>query len=914
MNSIQWAGGEEPSVKDNFQDLVKLKPFSDDTKAMEAAAADSIKANNRITNQIIKNIDTGAQQRTESLNFLTKLAPKAMGDIYGGVKAFRQARDDMQQVSDSEERLEEEVESAVELKKIITPRAQKISSILKSQGDKPGALAALDIDGSAARGELIEQYWTKVRPNILKQAGDIEFEIKDGDGLAKVYTLNSTDNADIKFEIRKRIDASIAAHALTTGAFGKREVITGILHKGLEENKKLLALDIAEEDAQNTKELVEKNNKLLIQTITTNGVNRIPGGFSELLSNIEIEIKGAEDRKEEYVPRAEQVEGMIKKMFTMAEMDLVDVNDVLFFLKNSGEIKWKGRTDKKTGREKIYNSVIEGFDENHAGLGTQWIDKFEALKTTKLANKDAARRTAHNEFGSRLIADLKGVKDDQEYQNILNRYSEELEKTDGLAMEYLPEPVQKYLKNPSYNLNKVRETVLHIEDLRSQGKPVPQSLMNTLPGYAHKGLSDKHGGRVFSSNDSNTINIAAYDSGLLKPEVLAIVTSKSDNTGLSKVQIEKNILDEYDNAVMLEYNQLIKTTDHNSALLTAVEKVNKNFKPLIDEAISNKPGARDKLITRFNTLAADGILGIDEPISRTALVQLEDEKAKFINNVVSKNDQASNVNLLSSEEFLIGEKRKELNQLTSWIENQGFGRLPNYYHSIARKANIPVEYVALMRAEALDYNLGKNDRKAWSENIKNTLEKVKERSPLSVKLMNAESVVQKNLITLSQITDKDDQFFTEQQFEPAKTFDTNNENLTAYDYIERTDSKYDSEQPLSKMKVADIGDMFDKEGANYFNIGAYGIPNETQFKIIARRLFDEGLITVDTVFDDKTQKLFYQHAALLKAQRMNDLSGIKHDLNTISEDKLESCGIGKDKQAYPLTDAICQYVYNNKKN
>ena len=909
MNNIQWAGGEDPSVKNNFEDLVKLKPFTDNTKAMEAATADSIRANDRITSQIIKNIDTGQAEREKDLKFLTEVAPKAMGEIYGGVKAFRQARNDMKQISDSEDRLKKEVESAVELKGIIAPRAQKISSILKSQGDKPGALAALDIDGSATRGELIEQYWEKVRPNILKQAGDTEFKI-DG----KLYTLNSTDNADIKFEIRKRIDASIAAHALTTGAFGKREVITGILHKGLEENKRQLALDIAAEDAQNTKELVEKNNKLLIQTITTNGVNRIPGGFSELLSNIEIEIQGAKDRGEEYVPLAEQVEGMIKKMYTMAEMDLVDVNDVLFFLENSGEIKWKGRTDKKTGQAKIYNSVIEGFDENHAGLGTQWIDKFEALKTAKLENKDRARRTAHNEFGSRLIADLKGVKDDQEYQNILNQYSEELEETDGLAMEYLPEPVQKYLKNPSYNLNKVRETVLFIEDLRSQGKPVPQSLMNTLPGYAHKGLSDKHGGRVFSSNDSNTINIAAYDSGLLKPEVLAIVTSKSANTGLSKEQTEKNILDEYDNAVMLEYNQLIKTTDHNSALLAAVEKVNKNFKPLIDEAISNKPGARDKLITRFNTLAADGILGIDEPISRTALVQLENQKGVFINNVVGKNDQASNVSLLSSEEFLIGEKRKELNQLTSWIENQGFGRLPNYYHSIARKANIPVEYVALMRAEALDYNLGKNDRKAWSENIKNTLEKVKERSPLSVKLMNAESVVQKNLITLSQITDKDDQFFIEQQFEPAKTFDTNNENLTAYDYIERTDSKYDSEQPLSKMKVADIGDMFDKEGANYFNIGAYGIPNETQFKIIAGRLFNEGLITADTVFDDKTQKLFYQHAALLKAQRMNDLSGIKHDLNTISEDKLQSCGIGKDKQAYPLTDAICQYVYNNKKN
>ena len=909
MNSIQWAGGEDPSVKNNFQDLVKLKPFADNTKALEAATADSITANNRITKQIIKNIDTGAQQRTESLKFFTELAPKAMGEIYGGVKEFRKARDGMQQVYDSQERLKNEVESAVELKGIIAPRAQKISSILKSQGDKPGALAALDIDGSATRGELIEQYWEKVRPNIYKQAGDIEFKI-DG----QLYTLNSRPPSNIAFEIRKRIDASIAAHALTTGVFGKREVITGILYKGLEENKKQLALDIAEEDAQNTKELVEENNKLLIQTITTNGVNRIPGGFSELLSNIEIEIQGAKDREEEYVPLTEQVEGLIKKMYTMAEMDLVDVNDVLFFLENSGEIKWKGRTDKSTGQAKIYNSVIEGFDENHAGLGTQWIDKFEALKTTKLANKDTARRTAHNNFGARLIADLKGVKDDQEYQNILNRYSEELEETDGLAMEYLPEGVQKYLKNPSYNLNKVRETELLIEELRSQGKPVPQSLMDSVPGYVHKRLSDKHGGRVFSSNDSISIDTAAISSGLLRPRIVDIVTSGPFKTGLSKAQIKKNILDEYDNLVMLEYNELIKENTHADALSGAIKIVDSKFKPLIDNAIDNKPGAVDLLIGRFNALAADGILGIDEPISRTALVRLMEEKSKFINNVVSKNDQASNVNLLSSEEFLIGEKRKELDQLTSWIENQGLGELPNYYHSIARKANIPVEYVALMRAEALDYNLGKNDRKAWSENIKNTLEKVKERSPLSVKLMNAESVVQKNLITLSQITDKDDQFFIEQQFEPAKTFDTNNENLTAYDYIERTDSKYDSEQPLSKMKVADIGKMFDKEGANYFNIGAYGIPNETQFKIIAKRLFDEGLINVDTVFDDKTQKLFYQHAALLKAQRMNDLSGIKHDLNTISEDKLQSCGIGKDKQAYPLTDAICQYVYNNKKN
>ena len=909
MNNIQWAGGEDPSVKNNLEDLVKLKPFADNTKALEAATADSIRANDRITSHIIKNIDTGQAEREKDLKFLTEIAPKAMGEIYGGVEAFRKARDGMQQVYDSQERLKNEVESAVELKNIITPRAQTISSILKSQGDTPGALAALNIDGSATRGELIEQYWGKIRPNILKQAGDIEFKI-DG----QLYTLNSTDNADIKFEIRKRIDASIAAHALTTGAFGKREVITGILHKGLEENKRQLALDIAEEDNQNTKELIKENNKLLIQTITTNGVNRISGGFSEILSNIEIEIKGAEKRKEEHVPLTEQVEGLIKKMYTMAEMDLVDINDVLFFLENSGKIKWKGRTDKSTGQAKIYNSVIEGFDENHAGLGTQWIDKFQKLKETKLATKETARRTAHNEFGFRLVSALKGVKDDQQYKETLNLFSKELEETDALAMDYLPEAIQNYLKNPSYNLNKVHETEQLVENLRSEGKPVPQSLMDSLPGYVQKRLTDKHGGRVFSEKDSTSINIAAISSGLLKEEVLAIVSSRPDNTGLSKVQIQKNILDEYDHLVMSEYNQLIKTTDHNSALIAAIEKVNKNFKPLIDDAISDKPGARDKLITRFNTLAADGIYGIDKPISRTALVQLENQKGVFLNNVVSKNDIVSNVNLLSSKEFLIGEKRNELNLLTSWVENKGFGKLSNYYHSIARKANIPVEYVALMRAEALDYNLGKNDRKAWSENIKNTLEKVKQQSPLSVQLMNAKSVVEENLITLSQITDKDDQFFIDQQFEPAQTFDTNNENLTAYDYIERTDNKYDSKQPLSKMNVSEIENMFDKEGANYFNIGAYGISNETQFKIIAKKLFNEGLITADTVFDDKTQKLFYHYAALLKAERMNVLSGVEFNLSTIPEDKLKSCGIGKDNQAYPLTDAICQYVYNNKKN
>ena len=92
MNNIQWADGGELKLPKTDQDLIKLKPFTDLTSATGDAIKDSIAANNKLTQQIIKNIDVGQKQREANIDTLTKWAPKAAGQIYEVSKNIRTNR------------------------------------------------------------------------------------------------------------------------------------------------------------------------------------------------------------------------------------------------------------------------------------------------------------------------------------------------------------------------------------------------------------------------------------------------------------------------------------------------------------------------------------------------------------------------------------------------------------------------------------------------------------------------------------------------------------------------------------------------------------------------------------------------------------------------------------------------------
>jgi len=908
MNNIQWADGGELKLPKTDQDLMKLKPFTDLTSATGDAIKDSIAANNKLTQQIIKNIDIGQKQREANIDTLTKWAPKAAGQIYEVSQNIRTNRKWLGEMYNVE-KLQKENKSYQELERIIGTRSGKISGILEGEGNIDEALDALGLEDNAGRKDLLNAYWTNIRDSVYKSAGQLEFEI-DG----KKHTLSSA-GAVQAAEIRKRIDVAIAAHAYGEGdVFGKREILNGILLKSAEENQKLFIADLAAERAQKEKELfVEKHNVLM-----TRIKNNETTAFSEFLTS-EHALHNTLKEKGVLPDEASFLQKVIGRKETLLEAARLgpengglSVTQVRNQFLNSGPVTWADGTK--------YKNIVEAYDAQHAGLGSQWMKELDEIEGDQITKTETDRNNAIKAKSHELRSALNNAKTDAEYTEIVKNYQETVFNEDsipGYNISLLPADIKNTLQNPEINLITAEEKYNNIVALYEARKPVPPSLINELPVFIQNRLNERYGGAMWSSTDQTEITNNLQETGLLQSPALMVAFG-----GLSAQGLENRkgwLLEEMNHEIAVEYNKLIGTTDHTKALTESQKIVEERYRDIITKGTASNASDTDREnLKKLIQLKAQRGIGIDGARTPAQLTAHLNEVNSFVNDVVANNTKSNNVSIFSSNELLVGEDQKEQDQLRDWIQNGASGPLPNFYAALSRSSKIPKHRIALLRAKALGIKLhggetGSDRENIWIENIKKAEEKVNKAHPATEALVSARTNGEANLILLNKGLAKDPTFVEGLFHDTAVAFSEGNEGLTPYDSIQNIDdADYKSEKPLTKMNMGEISTFL--ETGKYFNIGAFGIPNEQEFGVVATRLNQLGLIDENTIFNKETQLLFHTQAAIIKSQRLQAANGVTFEQTTLSEADLSNCGL--DKNDYPVNADICKIIHDSylKKN
>ena len=914
MNNIQWASGDIQKLESNKQDLVKLKPFTDLTGAMSEAIKESTAANNRITQQIVKNIDTGQAQREKNIKFFTEFAPEATGKVYEGIQHLKEFRAHAKKVTNNQEALQNQNAAVVQGHKLLNNRENTISGLFYAENDFKLANKALE--GRNVRGlrtKMINNYWEKIRPGVEEAMASQEFVMDDG----KSYTL-ATAPSHYKLEIRNRIDVTIAAHAHATGAFTMKEVVNGILFKSQKKNTALYISDVAAEAEQNQKEYFVNKNKNLITDIKAND----PTATWQSIDNSRNAIKDAQ-----------AVQGENYKGLSITESSLGIVKTVLKMVAlgedNGGITPAQGRAqlthnivDPKDGGpgiywgNKRYSNLVEAFNDQHAGEGNKWLKAIDDKISENLDTKKKVFNDAITSQEMQIFENLKGATNDAEYTQILTEGLEAFNGIDGFdtnGYSHLSPAMRNMMFHKEDNLFSAWQTKKLITSLYAQKRPVDPALVKSLPEFMRADIEEAYKGRVWSWDDTAAIKKRMETKGILSPRVLTVAFPGTTRNELA--DLTKNLEDEINYKIMKNYDQLILSNDHNTSIAQATEAVIKEFEADIDAAMKQGKGqkeAQKTLRDKLEELAKPGILEKNEYRSPNVINRLVHERHNFLNNVVAKNNEFNNISLLKSEEFLKGEQ-DHMDELLEWVNTGGLTKLPNFYGAFSRKSGIPIDKVALMRAESLGHILGEKDQDLFKEKIKNLSDRVNQTSNATKALMTARTVGQQNLIRLNKDISEDDTFISEQFHPSAATFAKNNEGSTAYDSMENVDqADYKHDTPISGMSLYELQNLFGK--GDYYNIGAFGITNEKEFNLILNDLNKAGLIKPEDKFNKDTQLLFYKQAIIRQNRKLQMTSGIVKEPTILTEEELKECGLGN--QAYPLNKDICDIIHGSyiKKN
>ena len=138
-SGLQWAQPNILKSPDKSKDL-KEAPHADLTTAMGKSIEASIKAEQEITNEIIKSIDVGQKQRENVIDFWHKLAPKATVQIYEAAKNIKQNHELFGQVTEEYGKSQDPTNEPEAI------RAREQASIIHKAGQETGLLYEQDGD------------------------------------------------------------------------------------------------------------------------------------------------------------------------------------------------------------------------------------------------------------------------------------------------------------------------------------------------------------------------------------------------------------------------------------------------------------------------------------------------------------------------------------------------------------------------------------------------------------------------------------------------------------------------------------------------------------------------------------------------------------------------------------------------
>jgi len=933
MNNAQWASPDMGKLQLDEMDLAKNKGFTDLSKAVGESIKESITANNALTKQIIKNIDTGKKQREEEIDFLTKWAPKAAAQAFDTIQDIKEDRKWMGEIYEDKKALDENHESTVELNKILDRESQEISALNVVTKNFEGANEAVSGRNSYKRNQtLLNTYWTKVRPSIYEAAQTLEFDI-DG----RKYTLAGTSDVNIKREIRKRIDITIASHAYSTGAFGKREILDGILLKSNEENDKLVAQELAFNAEQSAKEHTVQKEQSFVEEVM--GGNKAALGTYLTTENDLINakklvwqkenkeaLKNGKLKLEDYPGQSitEVLNGKIKRLIHLArigpENGGLSAQDVIDQIKNSGEYEWADGTK--------YGSIFEAYNKQHAGMANGWIKELEEIQTTRWDEQKMKLTGKAGMISQDIREKLNNAKNQAEYTKILedgqNKYEETL---GGTWRDYVDQPMKNRLTYKDIDIDKAAELKKSIVSMYESKppRPVNPELLEQLPQYMQQEILEKYKDRVWSKNDTFRVNQVFMTSGTPLDDNILKTVFGPNTKGIEFAKI--HLRDDLNIELMGYYNvHFDKTGNHKDALRLALDELKGKW-AWTENALNPKSPTykqdKEKLEKIVKGLAEPGIgLNLEND---TQFRQRQVETDSYINDVVSKGTLTSNTLLFKSEEQLVGETNNDLNALERWIHSGGTAPIPTYYKRLSKATGIPVSRIALYRSEALGHRfVGDSDEgvESMKTKLKGLAKVVNEEHPASAALMKATDVGQANLVQFSKEVQEDDKFISTQYSSSASDFAANNEDVTEFDYMQNVDqNNYKHDQPLSSMQLDDISslDGNNKQSSRslfgkgkFFNIGAFGIANETEFNRIYGQLYEKGLVTAEDKFDRETQIKFRTQALINRNAKLQQVSGIVQSPTNLSQDELTACGLGN--QLYPLNEDICKLIHNKYVN
>ena len=912
MNNLQWATGETLKLDSKPQDLQKLKPFADLTDAMSSSIKDSISANNKITQEIVKGIETGHKQRKDIIDFYTQFAPETAGKIYKGIRNLKEHSEWAEKLLKDEQRLEDENEATVEIHNLLDSRVDKTSGMYAAKNNWKGANAALE--GREARvqaTENLQAYWEKIKPNVEEVMSTKEFVLKDGN----TYTL-ATAPASGKLEIRNRIDVTIAAHALSTGGFTKRQVINGILRKSQKRNNELYIEDLAAESAQAKKETIVKEHRHFTQQVKNGNTSAFANAIIKQRNIIEAakqDLKN-KDPDAEYtgLSLTSWTYGQIESLFQLVEigpkaggLSATQVREQLT-APIEGGLKWGTKT---------YSNLLEAYNAQHAGKGDEWMLRLSSLEQAEWDKQKAAKTMSIEKEEHTIYEQLSRAKNDQEYTEILRAADERFRNPDlfpGFDESFLSQDLRNKIRFKDDNLFSAIQKRNHIISLYAQKKPVNPELIKALPEFMQGDINETFDGRVWSHEDTKEINRRMETDGILSRSVLEVAFG-----GIPGKDLKFTIgflKDEINHKIMKNYDELILTNDHAVAVAQATSAVIAEYKPLIDAALVQGKGQKEgqeKLREHLIELGEEGILSRNEYRSPAIINRLVQERKNLLD-VVGKNNEYNNYSLLQSEEYYVGEKDYK-EELFEWLKSGGTTAIPNFYKALARKSGVPAQRVMLYRAEALSHTFGEKDQELLKEYFKNTWKKIEKSTPATETLIIARSTGQQNLIRLNKGLLKNEEFVSEQYYHGSKVFAKNNKDLTEYDSIENIDqADYKHTEPLSGMSVVDVQQLFGK--GQYYNIGAFGIPNETEWNRIFTQLLESGKVKAEDKFDKDTQLKFYTQGVINQNRRLQEASGIVKEPTSLTEEELKLCNL--EEQAFPLNKDLCELIHNSylKKN
>ena len=898
-SGLQWAQPQTFKSPDKSKDF-KEAPFADLTTAMGNSIKESITAHNKLTQQIVKNIDVGQKQREDILDFWTKLAPKATGELVSAARHIKEGNELFGGVSQELATLQgpdDNVETikAQKSQDVIEDSAKELGLVFERNGEYELASQALNHNNKKEREQIKATFLTSLRDSVHSVSGDREFKI-DG----QVYTLNGETPAHIKLEIKRRIDVAVGAYLynLTDSEgqrlFSRREVTNDYLRPAMEANRQQLVLDTAEDTKQAKINLAQQKREFSIAEINKGNYSVIPEAFANFkLANPESEIS-----------ISQYAETWMSDMISLAEIGEegggVDAHQLLQAIRQP--YTWNDGTVYQGG-------IVEAFNKRRDGKGSEWEGAIEGVIAAKLQEREDGWKATAQSIESQLIADLSNATSPAEEEQIMAKFTQEESvrnknpETNRIGNYYSTRMKTIMTNGGMFEESNNLYTKLKTQYITSKVPVSPYEMAKLLP-YHQELLAKQFGGMPWTTETTTQILNEFSDNSILKPELLRTVLA-TQKISTIPANLKSNLDKELVNLVALEYPKHVKDNDPEVAIRLATAAVIKNFNDeyLVNINSPNKQlriAAEQKLANKINEL---GRPGFGEQKSLSELQLLSAQKEKFRTKILRPNNYEQNIALFNSEDKLVGEDDKVLGQLYQWVSSEGKSSVPNLYKQWSASSGIPVEAILLNRALKLSRYINTEDTSdSYLTNIKTISGNLVLDNEYIGRLNKARSFNEgvQYLINPSALADG---AVYERHYHPLALQTEKLEGKTKYDYVSTSDEStvFEDDKSLSQHTIGELEQIFSQDGPHY-NIGAFAITDENTYNRLAASLYQKGLIDGNTKFDQATQELFLQEAAIQAAERSSQYNGFGWKSTSFSKDELIECKL--DTQQFAVTEAI----------